>query len=185
MANKPELGSSYGHIQTDEKEMARYRRNLAVSLPDRKPNRIQFNPLGFGLAAAAILCVAILLFPSRSALFPQERRAEIESMIAHRDSGELGRLARQQLRTAFGIERLNAMMVVCLTQPEGQALQIAAEGALSDPRSDFRSFYLEYLLDYADEYQLNADLIEERMDQETDEECLYLYGRLLKLATFS
>ena len=41
---------------------------------------------------------------------------------------------------------------------------------------------LEYLLDYADEDLYNIAYIEALMDKEEDKECLYLLGRLLKLA---
>jgi hypothetical protein len=72
--------------------------------------------------------------------------------------------------------------VLVLTQPEGKALEAAARGVLSDPRPEFRSFYLEYLLDYADSFELNAEKIEELMEDEDDEVCFDLYARLLKMA---
>lgn len=185
MANEPELKKYYANIRAHEEEMARYRARLAGPLARKRPRASRLNHVWFGIAVTAAIILAFLLLPARKTIFPQKRLVEIEALVDSGDTGELSQLALQQMNTAQGTERLNAMMVLCLTQPAGEAVRVAAAGALADPRPRFRSFYLEYLLDFADEYQLNTALIEERMDSETDKECLYLYGRLLKLAPIS
>jgi len=98
------------------------------------------------------------------------------------DQEALRRKAERLEQRGRGRERYNATLVLVLTQPEGKALEAAARGVVTDPRPEFRSFYLEYLLDYADSFELNAEKIEELMEDEDDEVCFDLYARLLRMA---
>jgi hypothetical protein len=182
MADEHDLRELFAGIEPSEQEMAIYRSRLATTLESR-----QRRPRAWMWLAASVPLLASLvwiagLVSTGSPGLPQQTLEELRSLVAETSDLEgLRETARRLERNAEGLERHNATMVLCLTQPDGQALRSAATGIESDPRSEFRSFYLEYLLDYADTYQLNPDRIEQLMESENDAVCLDLYGWLLRM----
>jgi hypothetical protein len=81
-----------------------------------------------------------------------------------------------------GLDRWNACVILCLTEPIDQIAECVTGGLEDDPRPEIRAFYLEQLLEHADEYQYNTGMIEELWDRETDSTCRSLYKDLFRIA---
>jgi hypothetical protein len=179
MADEP-VKNRHRLPDVDEREMARYRSRLEASLAaERTPRRPI--PLWAPLAAAVGVIAAAFLLLGPDPGLPKRDLEEIRA-LAGEASPRLLALARTLTEEGEGLDRWNATMILCLTEPPGSAVRYAARGLQEDPRAEFRFFYLEYLLDNADGYRYNPDLLEALMDRETDSRCLRLYGRLHRLA---
>jgi len=183
MASEHELKQLFEGMEPSEQELAAYRFRLAATLESR-PRRswrgwVWLAAGGPLLASLAAVVWLVAVPPSLS----QQTLEEVEALVASTSDVEgLRRRAERLEQRGPGLERHNATLVLVLTQPEGKALEAAARGVVSDPRPELRSFYLEYLLDYAESFELNAEKIEELMEDEDDEVCFDLYARLLRMA---
>ena len=182
MADHDDLKKLYVAIETDDAEMLRFRSRLGAKLREPAPKSSAWkwlwvgSPLLVGLAA----WILIVTLPSD---IEQSSLQQLQSIVAA--SSDLGELREQaQSLQSSGDEHasLDADMLLCLAHPDGLALQVAARGAIRDPRPEFRAFYVEYLLDHADSYQLNIEQVETAMDKEIDPLSLELYARLLNMA---
>lgn len=164
----------------DEDEMARYRARLGErleTLPGVGPRLGLWAPLA---AVVGVIAAAFFLLQPEPGL-PQRGLDEVEALVVQASPDLLDR-ARVFSEEGEGLDRWNAIMILCLTEPTESAVRFAAWGVQEDPRAEFRFFYLEYLLDNADEYLYNREILETLMDRETDSRCLRLYGRLHRLA---
>jgi len=171
------LKSYYREIEADEPEMARYRARLRRSITKPSRSRI-WMPLA-ATAAAALFAAWFLITPSVD--FPQQTLDELKS-FARTCPPEALQRAGELVRRPDGMNRLNAMMLLTLTDDSAKAVPIAAQGVLEDPRPEYRSYYLEYLLDHADERRYNCRMVEDLMDRETDQLCIKLYRQLFRIA---
>jgi len=183
MATEHELKRLFAGLEPSEQELAVYRSKLAATLEARSPRRRR---VWVWLAAGGPLLAslaAVVWFFSAPPSLDERTLEEVQALVTLASDHEaLRRRAERLEQRGRGRERYNATMVLVLTQPEGKALEAAARGVVTDPRPEFRSFYLEYLLDYADSFELNAEKIEELMEDEDDEVCFDLYARLLRMA---
>jgi hypothetical protein len=107
--------------------------------------------------------------------------SELESLAASASPAVLEK-ARKLARGGDDLDRLNACVILCLSEPIDQIVDCVAEGLENDPRAEIRAFYLEQLLERADEYRYNVEMIEELWDQEADEQCQRLYKDLFRIA---
>lgn len=186
MASEHELKQLFEGMEPSEQELAGYRSRLAATLESR--SRRLWRGWVWLAAGGPLLAslAAVVWFLSVPQSLSERTLQEVQALVASTsDVEELRRRAELLERRGQGLDRHNATMVLCMTQPEGKALEAAARGVVSDPRPEFRSFYLEYLLDYAESFELNAERIEELMDDEEDELCFDLYARLLRLAEWT
>jgi hypothetical protein len=173
------LKSHYRDIEAGESEMVRYREGLRQKLAEPRRSKIKiWMPLA--ATAAAALCAAWFFMPP-TADFPQQTLDELQSFALTCTPDTLQR-AGELVDQPNGFNRLNAMMLLTLTDTEAKAVPIAAQGIQEDPRSDYRSYYLEYLLDHADERRYNCQIVEDLMDRETDQLCQKLYRQLFRIA---
>ena len=185
MADQSELKSYFKSIAAEPAEMARYRGHLSQLLAEKTASRPFFRWSWAWLPLTVALAALVYLTPWRQTM-PRGDIEQIRSWVAaYPNPGKLKQSAGSVARRGAGLDKLNALMVLCLVKPAGEAIQEAELGALEDPRPSFRSFYLEYLLDYGDEYQINSALIESRLDKEPDRLCRALYYQLLRLAPVS
>jgi len=177
------LRSLHRDIEADEAEMAAYRGRLAGRLEEAGAHRTR--RVAWAASGAVVVVVAILVLAvpwSRPGpVFPQTGLDELKT-LAGAAPPTLGAQARAQVSDGQPQDRLNALMLLCLTERGEEAAPYAAEGLEHDPRPDFRFFYLEHLLDHADEYRYSVERIEQLMDRETDRGCLSLYRTLLDIA---
>jgi hypothetical protein len=188
MAEQP-LRSLLQQVEAGAPEVADYRRRLAARLDaaDRQWYLMR-RPLLLVSGAAALAVVAVVitlafLMPRATPpALPQLELAELEALAAT-PSAEIVTRARVLLAARQPRDRCNALMLLCLTEPDERAVRYAAQGVQEDPRPEFRFFYLELLLDRADEYPYNLDLIEKLMDREPDRSCRRMLRSLLHLAT--
>jgi len=182
MAIEPDMKDEIRRIDASEAEMARYRHGLAARL-DQRAARRRFAPWPWLMAAAAAVLIFALLPAEESPFAAPRELAELEALVQQSGDAEaLRRQATRQANAGKGWTRWNAMMTLCLLQPDGDAIQTAADAVLEEPRPEFRAYYLEYLLDFVDERPLNAALIEDVMARETDPLCFDLFEALLRLA---
>jgi hypothetical protein len=171
------LKSHYRQIEAGESEMSRYRDGLRHKLAEPRRSWI-WMPLA-ATAVAAVFAAWILLTPAVD--FPQQSLEELQS-FAQTCTPETLQKAGALVRRPDGFNRLNAMMLLTLTDEDARAVPIAAQGVQEDPRSEYRSYYLEYLLDHADERRYNCRMVEDLMDRETDQLCIKLYRQLFHIA---
>ncbi len=140
-------------------------------------------PLFLGFAAAAIALFFVLLTTMTPVSLDDSGLEEIQRFVARNgDPGALFSRAEEMKSSESRVARLNALALISMLGTEDENKLATAQGLVEDPRPEFRAYYLEYLLDYADEEHYNIAYIEALMEKEEDEECLYLLGRLLKLA---
>ncbi len=185
MAGEHELKQLFEGMEPSEQELAAYRSRLAATLESRSRRTRGWVWLWAGGPLLASLAVIVWLVSTPHGL-PQRTLEELRTLVTVTSDLEGLRETAQRLeKSATGLDRHNATMMLCLTQPDGEALQAAASGVVSDPRPEFRSFYLEYLLDHAEAFELNPDRVEELMEAEEDALCLDLYARLLSLAEWT
>jgi hypothetical protein len=174
------LKDPYRHIEANEAEMARFRAHLAQRLPLRR--RIPFFAKALVPAALAIAALLVLLPSGRNQGFPQRELTELESLAASASPAVLEK-AHELAHGGDDLDRLNACVILCMTEPIDQVAVCVAEGLENDPRAEIRAFYLEQLLERADEYRYNVEMMEELWDQEPDEQCQRLYRDLFRIAT--
>lgn len=184
MARIDELNTAFTGIDADTAEMDRYRQQLRGRLPQRHPRR-----WAYGLVPlAAALLVAFWLLPGQDPFKIAEFR-DFTAWAANQPAQALQQRAQAKLTAGNDLQRLNAHIALVLAstpnaaQARDQAVQAAATGLLNDPRPDARAFHLEYLLDEGDEYRYNLDMLEARMEQETDRLCYDLFQALIHIAT--
>ncbi|PCH62143.1 MAG: hypothetical protein COC19_03250 [SAR86 cluster bacterium] len=135
-------------------------------------------------SAALLLIFSLTQAATFESILEQESLVKIQQFVAvNGDHLQLFDQASNLESSAPRLGRLNALAVVSLLGQQDVHKLASAQGLVEDPRPEFRAYYLEFLLDYADEDFYNIDYIEALMEQETDPQCLYLLGRLLKLAT--
>lgn len=209
MAN-PDLEKIYGNIEMSDAELSSARDKLSAHLAqlagEKEANNNVKNALPFqapqtaamlqgksrtwlqqprflGFAAAVIA----LFFSFASVLMPpsldNSSLEEIQRFVAKNGDHEaLFSRAEEMKASESTMTRLNALALESMLGFEERNKLATAQGLVEDPRPEFRAYYLEYLLDYADEDHYNIAYIEALMEKEVDDECLYLLGRLLKLA---
>lgn len=108
---------------------------------------------------------------------------EIQEFVASNGNySELFSLAEKMQRSTSDVTRLNGLLVESLLGNGAESRLASAEGLVQDPRNEYRIYYLEYLLENANEDYYNAAYIEQLIEQEENEECLYLLEKLLLLA---
>ncbi len=182
MADQHELKQLYEGIEADEVEMARYRNRMAAKLQQAKPKPTPLRWFWLGAPLLAGLAAFFLISTPRAEMDQQSLEQLRFTVAASADPQQLKARAESLRLHGNELIRLNANMILCLTQPNGEALELAAKGAIEDPRPEFRAFYVEYLLDHANGYQLSLEKVELAIDSEADPLCLELYGDLLKMA---
>jgi len=204
MADK-QLNDLYEGIDISEAEVAILREKLALQLSlcannetvasnakqsswlsTAKNHLLQFwlKPayIAGSLAAVAVVFI-VFLVTNQSSLLNSNSLQEIQSFVAaNGNHQELFIRAEEMQASEDELSRLNGLAVLSLLGSAASHKMASAQGLVEDPRPEFRAHYIEYLLDYADEDLYNIGYIEALMDKEEDEECLYLLGRLLKLA---
>lgn len=201
MADK-QLNDLYEGIDISEAEVAILREKLALQLSLRVNNETvagyakrsswlstaKNHLLHFWLKPAYIagsLAAVFIVFlvTNQSSLLNSNSLQDIQSFVAaNGNHQELFNRAEEMQASDDELARLNGLAVLSLLGSAASHKMASAQGLVEDPRPEFRAHYIEYLLDYADEDLYNIGYIEALMDKEEDEECLYLLGRLLKLA---
>lgn len=169
----------YRGIQASDAEMARFRAHLAQRLPVSKDHPVLLRIVVPAAAVAAALVFLVLRDPGLR--FSQLELSELE-IVAANASPEVVAKAHKLAAQGDGLDRWNACVILCLTEPMDQIAGCIAGGLEDDPRPEIRAFYLEQLLERADEYQYNIEMVEDLWDREIDSTCRSLYKDLFRIA---
>lgn len=175
-----EIKRDFEHIRAGDDEIRQYRNNLEDLLPQRKPFLARWWPA----IATPVLAAAVWFFFFQTTPIPVFEYPDELQEYAQQHTDPDGLLAKATRWETDGSpqQRLDALFIRGVLSEESDTVRLATRGLITDPRPSYRLFYLEVLLDHADGYQFHADELEARMEQETDRDCLNLYGKLLDLS---
>lgn len=189
------LNPIYADIEVSDEELLRNRQQLMANLAEQKAAEQEQAPTAnnkrhylkafiyWGPLAAAATIFAVTLMLNTNPGFDANNLEDLERFVAkHGDHQQLFAQVEALKTSDQPRRRLNALAVMSMLGTDDENQIASAQGLVEDPRPEFRAYYLEYLLDYADEAIYSIDYIESLIEREEDDECLYLLGRLLKLA---